>query len=124
MVTITDHGLCQNGYHYDIALALRYASSEVGGRTFTLHRDTRPNQSRLHARVWAARVWQLDGESACTCSRWLIVRKDADSAFKYSLSYCDAQTTWERMAYMQAQRYWIERGFHEWPSAMSEWLPL
>ena len=36
MVTIRDHRLCQNGYHYDIDLALSYASSEVGDRTFTL----------------------------------------------------------------------------------------
>ena len=52
-------------------------------------------QGRLHARVWAARVWQWDGASVCARSRWLLVRQNADGAFKYSLSNCDAQTTWE-----------------------------
>ena len=33
--------LRQNGYHYDIALALRYASSEVGDRTLTSRRQRR-----------------------------------------------------------------------------------
>ena len=32
---ISGHRLCQNGYHYDIALTLRYASSEVGALTLT-----------------------------------------------------------------------------------------
>jgi SRSO17 transposase len=70
-------------------------------------------KGRLCARVWATRVWQWDGESAAARPRWLIVRQDADGAFKYSLANCQAETTWERMAYMQAQRYWIERGFQD-----------
>ena len=36
---MSGHRLCQNGYHYDIDLALSYASSEVGGRTFTIERS-------------------------------------------------------------------------------------
>ncbi len=70
-------------------------------------------KGRLHARVWAARVWQWDGESDAARPRWLVVRHDADGAFKYSLSNCAADTTWERMAYMQAQRFWIERGLQD-----------
>ena len=90
--------------------ALTEARFEAQARSIEIRDSTK---GRLHARVWATRVWQWDGESVCARSRWLIVRQDADGAFKYSLSNCDAQTTWERMAYMQAQRYWIERGFQD-----------
>lgn len=42
----------------------------------------------------------------------LVVREDADGSFKYSLSNASADTVWERLAYMQARRFWIERAFH------------
>ncbi len=90
--------------------ALTEARFEAQARSIELRVSTK---GRLHARVWAARVWQCDGESVCARSRWLILRQDADGAFKYSPSNCDAQTAWERMAYMQAQRHWIERGFQD-----------
>jgi hypothetical protein len=69
-----------------------------------------PERERVRV---SAKVWQWDGESGAARPRWLIVRQDADGAFKYSLSNCAADTFWERMAYMQAQRYWIERGFQD-----------
>jgi SRSO17 transposase len=90
--------------------ALTEARFEAQARSIEIRDSTK---GRLHARVWAARVWQWDGDADSARPRWLIVRQDADGAFKYSLSNCDAQTTWERMAYMQAQRYWIERGFQD-----------
>jgi SRSO17 transposase len=90
--------------------ALTEANFETQARSVEL-RDSA--KGRLYARVWATRVWQWDGESATARPRWLVVRQDADGAFKYSLSNCPENTTWERMAYMQAQRYWIERGFQD-----------
>lgn len=90
--------------------ALTERRFEAEARPVELRDSTK---GRLCARVWAARVWQWDGESEAARPRWLIVRQDADGAFKYSLSNCAADTTWERMAYMQAQRYWIERGFQD-----------
>jgi SRSO17 transposase len=90
--------------------ALTEAGFEAQARLLDL-RDSA--KGRLCARVWATRVWQWDGESPAARPRWLVVRQDADGTFKYSLANCPADTTWERMAYMQAQRYWIERGFQD-----------
>jgi SRSO17 transposase len=65
----------------------------------------------LRARFWAERVWQHDGERAR--ARWLVVREEADGSRKYSLGNPPADTTWERLAFMQAQRFWIERAFQD-----------
>ncbi len=65
----------------------------------------------LRARVWAARVWRHDGQTAR--ERWLVVREEADGSRKYSLGNPPADTTWERLAFMQAQRFWIERSFQD-----------
>ena len=42
-----------------------------------------------------------------------MVRQEADGTFKYSMSNAAADTSWERLAYMQAQRFWIERCFQD-----------
>lgn len=65
----------------------------------------------LRARFWAARVWQHDGERAR--ERWLIVREEADGSRKYSLGNPSPDTTRERLAFMQSQRFWIERAFQD-----------
>jgi SRSO17 transposase len=65
----------------------------------------------LRARFWAARVWQHDGERAR--ERWLVVREEADGSRKYSLGNPSPDTKWERLAYMQSQRFWIERAFQD-----------
>jgi SRSO17 transposase len=65
----------------------------------------------LRVRVWAARVWQHDGQKAR--ERWLVVREEADGSRKYSLGNPPADTPWERLAFMQAQRFWIERSFQD-----------
>lgn len=70
-------------------------------------------KGRLQVRVWAVRVWQWDGQSPAARQRWLVVRQDADGDFKYSLGNPPEETTWERLAYLQAQRFWIERGFQD-----------
>jgi SRSO17 transposase len=65
----------------------------------------------LRARFWATRVWQHDGARAR--ERWLCVREEADGSRKYSLGNPPADTTWERLAFMQSQRFWIERAFQD-----------
>jgi SRSO17 transposase len=65
----------------------------------------------LRVRVWAVRVWQHDGERSR--QRWLVVREEADGSRKYSLGNPPADTSWERLAFMQAQRFWIERSFQD-----------
>jgi SRSO17 transposase len=65
----------------------------------------------LRVRAWAARVWQHDGARAR--ERWLVVREEADGSRKYSLGNPPAETSWPRLAFMQAQRFWIERSFQD-----------
>ena len=60
------------------------------------------------------RVWVYYAEQGIR--QWhLIVRRDpkTKSDYKYSLSNAPEDTTVERLAYMQAQRYWVERSFED-----------
>ncbi|MGV0952418.1 MAG: IS701 family transposase [Azonexus sp.] len=63
----------------------------------------------------AERVWIWDGKSDCAKERVLVISRNlADNKIKYSLSNVDyIETPIERLAYMQAQRYWVERAFQE-----------
>lgn len=67
----------------------------------------------LRAPLWVRTVWAWDGNSPTARPRLLIVRQEADGSFKYSMSNAAADTPWERLAYMQAQRFWIERCFQD-----------
>jgi SRSO17 transposase len=61
------------------------------------------------------RVWVWDGQSDFAKERVLVISRNlADNKIKYSLSNVDfTKTPIERLAYMQAQRYWVERAFQE-----------
>jgi SRSO17 transposase len=63
----------------------------------------------------AARVWLWDGKSDVVTERVVVIsRNQADNKIKYSLSNADyLATSIQRFAYMQAQRYWVERAFQE-----------
>jgi SRSO17 transposase len=65
--------------------------------------------------IHTARVWLWDGESDTLTERVLVIsRNQADNKIKYSLSNADyLRTSTQRFAYMQAQRYWVERAFQE-----------
>ena len=67
----------------------------------------------LRAPLWVRPIWVWDGQAPTARRRLLIVRQEADGTFKYSMSNAAADTTWERLAYMQAQRFWIERCFQD-----------
>jgi len=75
-------------------------------------------KGELRARIWVRQVWVWDGEAPTARARLLVVRQEADGTFKYSLSNAPADTPWERLAYMQAQRFWIERGFQDGKSEL------
>lgn len=64
----------------------------------------------LHRRVW---LWRnTDQQSYC----WhLIVRREISSPdeIKYTLSNAPADTPRQRLAYLQGQRYWVERCFQD-----------
>jgi SRSO17 transposase len=64
----------------------------------------------LHRRVW---LWD---KKSPTAQCWhLIVRREVNSpgTVKYSLSNAPAQTSVRKLAWMQAQRFWIERAFQD-----------
>lgn len=63
--------------------------------------------------LWVREVWWWPGGQAQPRRRLLVVRREADGSHKYSLSNAPAQTSWERLGYMQAQRFWIERAFQD-----------
>jgi SRSO17 transposase len=70
--------------------------------------------------IHAQRVWVWDGHSSSAKARVLIISRNlADNKTKYSLSNVDLKNTpIERLAYMQAQRYWVERAFQDGKSEL------
>lgn len=64
----------------------------------------------LHREVW---VW--DGEESQARKWHLVVRREVNSPEKrkYSLSNAPSNTSITRLAFMQAQRYWVERPFQD-----------
>jgi SRSO17 transposase len=62
-----------------------------------------------------ARVWIYSEEHGAIRQWYLIIRRDIEtkSDVKYTLSNAPADTTKQRLAYMQGQRYWVERSFEE-----------
>jgi SRSO17 transposase len=81
-------------------------------RTITVRHGTK---GPLTLSIHVARVWLWDGESDTLSERVLVIsRNQADNKIKFSLSNADYfGTAIERFAYMQAQRYWVERAFQE-----------
>jgi len=79
-------------------------------RLITIRETTR---GALRVRLWVKALWQWDKSSAAARPRLLIARQEEDGNLKYSLSNCAPETAWERLGYMQAQRFWIERSFQD-----------
>lgn len=75
------------------------------------------NASRgpLEVEILAQRVWLWDGQEE-RARRWhLIVRRELNSPaeIKSSLSNAPAGTPWRRLAFMQGQRFWVERALQD-----------
>ncbi len=76
-------------------------------------RDT--TKGKLRVDILHQRVWLWDGKEH-TARQWhLVVRREINSPYKqkYSLSNAPIATSIERLGYMQAQRYWVERPFQD-----------
>ena len=69
----------------------------------------------LRVEILHRRVWLWDGEEAQARPWPLIVRREIDTPteIKYSLSNAPADTPAPRLAFMQGQRYWIERALQQ-----------
>lgn len=72
-------------------------------------------KGKINVEVLHRRVWVWDGEEEHARQWHLVVRRDAHSRsdYKYSLSNAPADTPVNRFAFMQGQRYWIERTFED-----------
>jgi hypothetical protein len=68
-------------------------------------------KGRLDVEILHRRVWLWDGDEPQARQWHLIVRREVDTPteIKYSLSNASANTPAPRLAFMQGQRYWIER---------------
>jgi len=90
---------------------------ELGGEAF--ERESRivsvrqSSKGRLKFRFWAKEVWSWEPTWKKPRRRLLLIRQNEDGTFKYSLSNFPSGTSWEKLACMQAQRFWIEHSFHE-----------
>lgn len=83
---------------------------ETGHRQLSYRQGAK---GKLSTRSWARPVWCWEKGWARARLRMLVVRRDADDAFKYSLTNLTDSLGWERYAWMQGQRFWIEHAFHE-----------
>jgi len=91
--------------------ALSTAHFEKENRRLTVRQTTK---GPLRVQLWVRRVWLWDPRhDAPARERLLVVRREADGTHKYSLSNAPAETPWERLGYMQGQRFFIERAFQD-----------
>ncbi len=75
-------------------------------------RDT--TKGKLLVYILHQRVWLWDGEESKANCWHLIARREVDSKkIKFSLCNAPSSTSIKRLAFMQAQRYWIERIFQD-----------
>jgi SRSO17 transposase len=99
------------------AQAGHYPASEMVKRCFEKEsRKVTIRQSlkgALRARLLVKKCWQWNGQEAQARPRLLVAREEADGSFKYSLTNAPESTGIETLAYMQAQRFWIERAFQD-----------
>ena len=125
-------------YHLKPSLRPPEQTAEPASESTKPGVDTDPLRVDVYAKQWAAYEWQTvtvregtkgplmlsmhvapvwlwDAETETLTERVLVIsRNHADNKIKYSLSNADYLTTaTERFAYMQAQRYWVERAFQE-----------
>jgi SRSO17 transposase len=72
-------------------------------------------KGRLQVEILHRRVWLWDGDEPQARLWHLIVRREVDTPteIKYSLSNAPASTPAPRLAFMQGQRYWIERALQQ-----------
>lgn len=106
----TRRSRCSSAAQRQRVEALAAVHFEKECRLLTLRETT---QGPLRAQLWVREVWQWAPGQARARRRMLVVRKEKDGTFKYSLSNAPADTSWERLGFMQAQRYWIEQAFAE-----------
>jgi SRSO17 transposase len=73
------------------------------------------SKGSLIVKILHRRIWLWDGETQRTQKVHLVVRLDGSSRsqYKYSISNAPEDTPLDRLAFQQAQRYWIERALQD-----------
>ena len=84
----------------------------TAGQPVTLRDGT---QGPLRVEILHPRVWVWDGQETRARHWHLIVRREVETPteIKYSLSNAPADTRMSRLAFMQGQRYWVERALQQ-----------
>lgn len=90
---------------------------DISWRTIILRPSTKGD---IEVEVFYARVFVWDGKEKQARKRHLIVQRNmiSKSDYKYSLSNAPEDTSVEKLARMQGQRYWIERSFEDGKSVV------
>lgn len=70
-------------------------------------------KGELWTEAWVREVWTWEPGTERARQRLLVVRRESDGSFKYSLSNLPSGKTLEYYAWAQGQRFWIEHAFHE-----------
>jgi SRSO17 transposase len=72
-------------------------------------------KGRLQVDILTQQVWVWLDKKQCVRKWHLVVRRECDSqqTIKYSLSNAPTETSPERLAYMQGQRFFVERSFQD-----------
>ena len=86
--------------------------SDTSWSKITLRPSTKGD---IEVEIFHTYVWVWDGKEKQARKRHLIVQRTiiSKSDYKYSLSNASEDTSVEKLARMQAQRYWIERSFED-----------
>jgi SRSO17 transposase len=75
-------------------------------------------QGELRARVWVSQIWVWEKGTPSATRRILIAREMADGEIKISWTNAPEGKRWEELAYIQAQRHWVERTFQDCKSEL------
>lgn len=68
----------------------------------------------LIVKFTVVKVWRIDNQISRPLPVWLLIRKELDdSEVKYSFCNAIGIQSWDRLAKMQSNRYWIERSFQD-----------
>jgi SRSO17 transposase len=67
----------------------------------------------IRRQAWARKVWLPATEGSAARACLLVVRREEDGSYKYSLGNIVEEVRLERLIYMQGQRYFIERAFQD-----------
>jgi len=85
--------------------------TEDSRTTWTTLQIRSTERGKLESEYTARRVWTLrDGKPT---EEWLLIRRHSDGRLSPSLSNASAETSLDRLAWMESQRYFVERSIQD-----------